>query len=174
MEDRVDAEDPHAFSSSISWLATRLPRAVTLAMAGKTPIGDSVPHRLREPRNCLLQALLELDERPPIQPLHRSTDIRTAALRIIDHRRDMADACFGADDLGHQACDPATVSSTGLPRLIGPASDERAAQQAGDCIADIADRPGYGRSVTVHDWSANAWMMNVGTIRPSSGCIRGP
>jgi len=57
---------------------------------------------LCEPRDCLLQSLLELDHWSPIQPLYRSTDVWTAALWIIYHRSDMADSGFGADDLGHQ------------------------------------------------------------------------
>jgi hypothetical protein len=37
--------------------------------------------------------------------LHRAADIGTTALRIVNHRRDMADAGVGANGLGHQADD---------------------------------------------------------------------
>jgi hypothetical protein len=60
---------------------------------------------LCEPADGLLQTLLELNQRPPIQPLHRAADIGTTALRIVNHRRDMADAGVGANGLGHQADD---------------------------------------------------------------------
>ena len=63
----------------------------------------SVP--LHIPGDGLLQSLLELNQRPPVEPLHGPADVGTAPLRVIDDCGNVVDAGLAADDLRNQGGD---------------------------------------------------------------------
>ena len=69
-----------------------------------------------------------------------------------------------------------TLSSTGLPRLIGPDSLERASASSPATVSLTwqTERVCRPEPLMVSGSPASAWVMKAGIIRPSSGRIRGP